>query len=322
MFHIVTGAAGFVGSHLAERLLGQGFEVVGLDNFATGHRRNLEPLSAYPGFHFVEGDIREKSIISRLSPSGKAKGSVFHLAAVVSVPYSVAHPDETMEVNATATKSLLDQSRQFGFQRFVFAGSAAEYGATGLNAVTEADAGPNTKHLSPYGAAKYEATRAVAASPMGVSLRFFNLFGPRQDPSSPYSGVISRFVSFGAQGKPLTVFGDGGQTRDFLYVSDAVDAYLVAAGLAGFSQGDGPLQGVYNVGRGQRLSILDLAEKIKALTGNTLPVEFGPERAGDIRHSLADPSKLLATGYRPRVDVDEGLARTVESLMAHEEATA
>jgi UDP-glucose 4-epimerase len=193
----------------------------------------------------------------------------------------------------------------------VFAGSAAEYGETGLAAIKEEAAGPDTVQASPYGRAKYLTSHLVEHSGFGASLRCFNIYGPRQDPGSPYSGVISRFCRQALADEPIMIFGDGGQTRDFIYVADVVDAYLLAAGLAGLHTT--PLRGVFNVGRGSAISILELAGIVAGVAGSHIAPRFLPPRPGDIRHSLADVSRLAgATGFAPQVGIEQGLAATVE----------
>jgi UDP-glucose 4-epimerase len=211
-----------------------------------------------------------------------------------------------MQVNQAATEALLGEAEGLGLARFVFAGSAAEYGAETRMPVLEEYAHDGTVQLSPYGRAKYLASRAVGGSPLGVSLRFFNIYGPRQDPSSPYSGVISRFTDLARAGSPLTVHGDGSQSRDFVHVSDAVDAYLAAAGLhPGLRK---PAPGRYNVGTGRSATVLDLARLILDLAGSGQGISFSPPRAGDIPHSLAGAGKFCAaTDWRPQVELLDGL---------------
>lgn len=309
---LVTGVAGFVGSHLAERLLEAGFQVVGVDNLFSGFRRNMAAFENHPDFYFYERSITEPRIFEELHRTHPNLKYCFNLAAIVSVPYSVDHAEETMAINYQAVLNLLAAARRRNFAAFVFAGSAAEYGDDQRMPLKETYAGPETRFASPYGKAKYLASRAVAEAPGGVALRCFNIFGPRQDPISPYSGVISRFVDRSRAGEALTIFGDGRQTRDFVYVADVVEAYLAAAGLN--QQTVQPSPGVYNVGTGQSVSILGLAEVIRNLAGNGTPIEFGPERPGDIRHSCADTTAFQrAAGWQARVSLREGLKELVDS---------
>lgn len=306
---IVTGAAGFVGSHLAERLLSLGCRVIGIDDFSSGCRENMSAFEKQPGFSFHECSVTSPGLLKEMRERHPAAAYCFHLAAIVSVPYSVEHPEETMEVDCHAAVSLLREAEAFGFRRFVFAGSAAEYGDDERLPLREEYASENTRHLSPYGRAKYLASAAVASSRIGVALRCFNIYGPRQDPRSPYSGVISRFVDMALQERSYTVFGDGQQTRDFVFVSDVVDAYLCAAGLSGAPPAP---SGVYNVGTGRATSIVELAETISAVEGRHALIEHLPERAGDIRHSVSVPEALeKAAGWRSRVSLADGLKETV-----------
>ncbi len=311
---LLTGVAGFVGSHLAERLLALGHRVIGVDNFATGRQSNMDSFGSHPNFSFHQRSVAEPGLIEELSQLHPGMQIVFHLAAVVSVPYSVAHPEETMTINHQATLQLLSDARRKGFGTFVFAGSAAEYGTDSRLPLREDYADAATHHLSPYGESKYLASHAVASSqiPCGIALRFFNIYGPRQDPSSPYSGVISRFVEMGYRRQPLTVFGDGQQTRDFIYVSDAVDAYLNAAGLYGKTSPNPVPAGIYNVATNVPTSIRELANLIRELTGNRQDLAFSAERPGDIRHSVADIHRLrLESGWTPRVSLRDGLLQTL-----------
>jgi UDP-glucose 4-epimerase len=308
---LVTGVAGFIGSHLAERLLSENYYVVGVDNFFSGHRENLASLLDHPDFTFHERSISEVGLLRDLKTQHPDLESCFHLAAIVSVPYSVDHPEDTIEVNSQATVHLLREAERLGFRVFVFAGSAAEYGDDQRLPLREEYATETTRHLSAYGLSKYLASREVAASPCGVALRFFNIYGPRQDPASPYSGVITKFVSMALDRKPLTIFGDGRQTRDFIYVSDVVEAYLCAAKLCRNSSGTG--KRLYNVGTGRTTSILELAESINQLTASQEKPAFCPERPGDIRFSAGSVDAFLkATEWHPRVSLRDGLRNTME----------
>lgn len=308
---LVTGVAGFVGSHLAERLLAEGFFVVGVDNFFSGHRENLVCLQEHPDFWFHECSISEKGLLYDLKARYPGLESCFHLAAIVSVSYSLDHPETTMEVNCRAAIDLLREAEELGFRAFAFAGSAAEYGDDQRLPLLETYATEKTRHLSPYGRAKYLASREVATSPCGVALRCFNIYGPRQDPGSPYSGVISRFVTMALAGKPLTIFGDGQQVRDFVYVADVVEAYLRAVQLCREAR-RGEVR-LYNIGTGTRTSILELAETLNELVGNREELTYCPERPGDIRYSLASVEAFRTiTGWKPRTSLREGLQRTCE----------
>lgn len=321
---LVTGCAGFVGSHLTQALLDLGCRVVGVDNLLSGKMENMAGFEDHPGFVFRRASIEEPGLWDRLFPQDGPFVAVFHLAAIVSVPYSMQHEEETYEINERASLRLLAAAELNGARRFVFAGSAAEYGAEDRLPIREEYADETTVQLSPYGRAKYLVTRAVAESPIGVSLRFFNIYGPRQDPASPYSGVISKFMACAAEDQALTIFGNGEQSRDFVFVQDVVDAYLAAAGLRG-----GPLApGIYNVGAGHPVKILTLGWLILVLTGKPYLamtcVEgeertpegeqvclFYPVRSGDIPHSVADVGRLTAAGWSARTVLSLGLARTI-----------
>jgi len=306
---LVTGCAGFVGSHLAEALLGAGHGVVGVDNFFSGHERNMASFRHAPGFCFYRRSVEEPELLPELKRRHPGLACVFHLAAVVSVPYSMEYPEATMAVNHAASLRLHGQARELGLGGFVFAGSAAEYGTAPCLPLREECATEETRQLSPYGRAKYLVSSRLEASGYGVSLRCFNIYGPRQDPDSPYSGVISRFASQVRAGRPPLVLGDGGQTRDFIHVDDVTAAYLAVAGLHRTLHAPAP--GVYNCGTGRATRILDLARMVMDLGGMAGEPRFGPARPGDILHSVADPGRLAAaTGFLATTELGPGLART------------
>ncbi|WP_027722079.1 NAD-dependent epimerase/dehydratase family protein [Maridesulfovibrio zosterae] len=306
---LVTGCAGFIGSHLTQTLLDAGHMVVGVDNFFTGYAHNMEGFRDNPRFCFHEASITDDGLLERLKGENRELDVIFQLAAIVSVPYSVDHPELTMKVNYEANERIISSSQKLGISTFIFAGSAAEYGEEHRLPVREKYADEATQ-LSPYGVAKYKTSNLIEKCGYGCSLRFFNVFGPRQDPTSQYSGVISKFVDFGLSGKNMIIFGDGEQTRDFLYVSDVVTSYLIAAGLD--NDGRGPLLGIYNVGTGNSISVLQLAETVAKLTSAPQNVEFMPERAGDIKHSLAHIGKISKAGFKAEISFEEGLSKTVE----------
>ena len=300
---LVTGGAGFIGSHLVEALLARGTPVRVIDNLATGHRANLAHLD---GYEWVEGDLGDFEAC-RAACDGVAH--VLHQAAVPSVPRSVAEPRESFRSGPEASMNLLEAARLAGVGRVVFAASSSAYGDTEELPKHEAML-PNP--LSPYAAGKlatehYVRVYARTMGLDGVSLRYFNVFGPRQDPSSPYSGVISLFARLMAWGDRPVIYGDGGQTRDFTYVANVVRANLLAL------DAPRPLGGeAYNVGTGTQVSLLDLVAAINAALGTDLTPEFRTGRAGDVRHSLADLTRVRAAlGYRPEVDFADGLRRTL-----------
>lgn len=300
---LVTGGAGFIGSHLVEALLGRGTPVRVVDNLATGHRANLAHLD---GYEWVQADLGD---FDACRAACEGASHVLHQAAVPSVPRSVAEPRESFASGPEASMNLLEAARLAGVRRVVFAASSSAYGDTEELPKHE---GMLPNPLSPYAAGKlatehYIRVYARTMGLDGVSLRYFNVFGPRQDPSSPYSGVISLFAKLMARGDRPVIYGDGGQTRDFTYVANVVRANLLALDAAA------PLGGeVYNVGTGLQVSLLDLVAAINRALGTDLMPEFRPGRAGDVRHSLADLGRIRAAlGYEPAVDFAEGLRRTL-----------
>lgn len=305
---VVTGGAGFIGSHLVEALLERGRKVRVVDNLATGHRRNLARLGGR--FEFVEGDLADFDTARRALEGAEG---VLHQAAIPSVPRSVKRPIESHESGPTATLNVLEAARLTGARRVVFAASSSAYGDTEELPKRE-DMFP--RPLSPYAAGKLagEFYVRVYAQTMGLDgacLRYFNIFGPRQDPSSPYSGVISIFFKKMMAGERPTIFGDGSQTRDFTYVANAVDANLRAL------DSETPLGGdTFNVGTGDRVSLIDLIDAVNKILGTSIEPIFEPGRAGDVRDSLASLDKIeAALGYKPSVRFEEGLRRTYESFL-------
>ena len=301
---LVTGGAGFIGSHLVERLLGLGHEVRVVDDFSTGKRENVAPFVKEGGkLEVVEADIRNGWKMRELADGCEV---IFHEAAIVSVPYSVEHPQETHDVNLQGTLNVLEAARHAKTRRLVFASSAAVYGdAPGL----PKHEGMLPTPIAPYGLEKLTSEHylAIFARLYGVetvSLRYFNVFGPRQDPSSAYSGVISIFAERAKRGDSLTIFGDGLAYRDFIYVDDVVQANLLAAETPGISGR------AFNVARGAKTSMNDLAAMIGRIAGRELVVKHEAARAGDITESIADIGKAQKElGFAPKVAVEEGLRR-------------
>jgi nucleoside-diphosphate-sugar epimerase len=302
MRYLVTGCAGFIGSHIVERLLERGDEVVGLDNFATGHRHNIEPFD----FEFIEGDIRDLETCKRAC---EGVDHVIHQAALGSVPRSVEDPIATHESNATGTLNMLVAARDAEAQSFVFAASSSAYGDTPK--LPKVETMPK-RPMSPYAVTKStcEDYLKVFHDIYGlntVGLRYFNIFGPRQDPNGPYAAVIPKFIQILQSGETPTIHGDGGQTRDFTYIDNAVDANLLATEHAANAEGR-----TMNIACGDRISINELYEMITRHLGVDRPAEHGPPRPGDVRDSLADISLARELiDYEPAIDHEEGLRRTV-----------
>jgi UDP-glucose 4-epimerase len=301
---LVTGGAGFIGSHIGARLVEEGHEVVLYDNLSSGRREN------FAGFEgkvkFVEADVRDAP---QLDFYVNGCDVVFHEAAVVSVPYSVEHPQETHDVNIQGTLNVLLAAKRRGVKRVVFACSAAVYGEDPELPKRE-DMVPAP--ISPYGVEKmcgemYMNAWTKLYGVETVSLRYFNVFGPRQDPRSPYSGVISVFVDRALKGTVPTVFGDGEQCRDFVYVANVVDANLAAATRSGIGGR------AYNVACGKRTTLNELLAMLGRIAGREVKPQYAAARAGDIRDSVADISRARADlGYEPRIGVEEGLTRLLE----------
>jgi UDP-N-acetylglucosamine 4-epimerase len=317
---LVTGSAGFIGSHLLAQLLELGQEVVSLDNFATGHRHNLDEVraqvgeSAWQRHTFLEGDIREPEACARACAGAEI---VLHQAALGSVPRSIANPSATHATNATGFLNMLEAAKAAGISRFVYAASSSTYGDhPGLPKVEPVIGRP----LSPYAVTKYlnELYADVFARCYGmqtVGLRYFNVFGPRQDPNGPYAAVIPRWIAAMKAGERCAVNGDGETSRDFCYVANAVQANL----LAGTASGPDAVNQVYNVAFGEATSLLALHEMIGTRIKERRPdmtieaPEHAPFRAGDVRHSLADIGKARKLlGYEPGYSVRRGMAETVD----------
>lgn len=307
MRYLVTGGGGFIGSHLVEFLLEAGHDVVVVDNFSSGRRENLAPWLGR--FELIEGTIADPATCAR-AVSGV--DVVLHQAARPSVPRSVADPVATHDACATGTLNMLVAARDAGVKRFVYAASSSAYGNT--PELPKHELMP-TRPRSPYAVAKltgegycraWHATYGLET----VALRYFNIFGPRQDPTSQYAAVIPRFIVSALKGESPTIFGDGEQTRDFTYVANAVRANMLAAEAPAAACGE-----VYNVGCGDRVTLNDLWERIRSATGSNVDPTYEPTRAGDVRDSLASLERTRAAlGYEPVVTLDEGIRRTIDAL--------
>jgi nucleoside-diphosphate-sugar epimerase len=301
--HLVTGGAGFIGSSIAEERLGKGERVRILDNFSSGRRQNLESLKG--DVEVVEGSITEPETVARVM---KGVEVVFHQAAIPSVARSVEEPVPSMQANVTGTTVVLDAARREGVRRVVFAASSSAYGDTPtLPKIETMPASP----LSPYAISKLtgEQLMTVFAQLYGletISLRYFNVFGPRQDPNSQYAAVIPNFIKAAMRRERPQVFGDGEQTRDFCFIENTVGANLLAANASKKLTGQ-----VVNIACGERISLNTLLKEIGKIAGHDLQADYHPTRAGDVRDSLASiEAARQLLGYEPKVRVAEGLART------------
>jgi UDP-glucose 4-epimerase len=301
---LVTGGAGFIGSHIAEALVRRGDGVRVLDNLSTGYLSNLDAIR--DRIEFVEGDLVDAPLVAEVV---QGVDCIFHEAALASVPRSVAAPLDTNAACVTGTVTLLDAARRAGVRRLVYASSSSVYGDQPTSPKRETDL---PAPISPYGAAKLAAEyycRSFTAT-YGfetVSIRYFNVFGPRQDPGSPYSAVIPLFITAMLSGKQPVVYGDGGQSRDFTFVANVVHANLLAA--------DAPNAAgrAMNAANGRSITLLELLDALNELLGTDVKPIHDPPRPGDIRDSMADIAlarNLL--GYKPQVDFHEGLRRSID----------
>ncbi len=302
---LVTGGAGFIGSNLARALLERGDDVRVLDNFSTGNRANLADLPV----QIVEGELRS---YERVHNAVRGTEVVYHLGALGSVPRSVQDPLTSSAVNVEGTLNVLLAARDEGVRRVVFASSSSVYGAKTELPVDESLA---ADPISPYGVAKLAAERycvsfsRVYESFESVVLRYFNVFGPRQSPFSQYAAMVPLFITAIAAGEPVTVFGDGEQSRDFTYVANVVDATVRAA------HADGASGKIFNIAAGSPASVNDVADAIGGIVGKPVERRFALERPGDIRNSWANIAAANdVLGYAPSIDLEQGLRLTIEHL--------
>lgn len=305
----VTGGAGFIGSHLAEGLLKRRYKVIILDDLSTGKLENIRMLikgeESRNSVEFVHGSITDLPLLKKVF---QGIDYVFHQAAIPSVPRSIENPGATHEANITGTLNVLLAARDNGVKKVIYASSSSVYGDTPTLPKKE-DMSPNPQ--SPYAITKLageyycQVFHQVYGLPT-VCLRYFNVYGPRQDPNSQYAAVIPRFIRKVLDNRPPIIFGDGEQTRDFTYIKDVVDANILAA--------ESDATGVYNIGRGERVSINRLAELVIKLVGNSVKLVHEEPRPGDIKHSLADISKARQFGYNSKYNLEEGLRETIGSF--------
>jgi UDP-glucose 4-epimerase len=304
---LVTGGAGFIGSNIAEALLARGFRVVILDDLSTGKMENVLGLKREENLRFIKGSILDSGLVRSIMRSEKIS-LISHHAAISSVSRSIADPVGTMETNVAGTTNLFHIATEYGIRRIVFASSSSIYG--------DSPELPKRETMAPSPKSPY-AMSTVAKEMLGgifselygtsiIGLRYFNVYGRRQDPNSDYAAVIPKFISKALNDEPITIEGDGGQTRDFIYIDDVVSANLSAL------IGNGVCGTVFNIGNGRQTSILELARTILDLTGSKSEIDFMPKRAGDIRDSVSDIEYAKKNlGYRRTYNIKKGLAETI-----------
>lgn len=304
---LITGVSGFIGSNLADALLDRGYTVSGIDNFATGRKRNLDRLLGRAAFDFTEGDVTEPETVADLVTDVEY---VFHQAAVPSVPRSVDDPVTSTDANCTGTATVLDAARHADVDTVVVASSSSVYGSnTKLPKVETMTPGPE----SPYALSKYYTEKlALQCSDLydidTVALRYFNVFGPHQDPDGPYAAVIPKFVNLMLADERPSIYGDGEQSRDFTYIDNVLEANVRAA--------ESDVTGeAFNVGCGGRVTLNELVDTLNDLLDTDIEPAYDDPRPGDVRHSHADISKAQELiGYEPSVSFEDGLERTIEFL--------
>ena len=302
---IVTGGAGFIGSHLAEELARRGYQVVILDDLSTGKMENIKGLLDKDNVTFVQGSITELPLLQKLFDN---VDYVFHQAALARVPFSIQDPLAVNEANISGTLKVLWAAKRSSVKKVIYAASSSAYGNTASLPQRE-DMPPDP--LSPYALTKLtgEYYCNIFREIYGLStvcLRYFNVYGPRQDPNSEYAAVIPKFIKRVSEGKPLIIFDDGEQTRDFVFVSDVVQANVLAA--------ESNASGVFNIGQGRRLTINELAKLIIHIMNKDIETIHQGARMGDIKHSLADISKAKGFGYEPKYDLERGLRESMGNL--------
>ena len=302
--YLVTGGAGFIGSHIAHALVSRGHQVRVLDSLSTGHRSNLDPIADQ--VEFIEGDVADADVVAR---AVQGVQFVFHQAALASVPASVETPLATNSSCVTGTVTVLDQARRAGVQRVVYAASSSAYGDQPYSAKREIDA---NAPLSPYAAAKLAGEMYCQAfyhtyGLETVCLRYFNVFGPRQDPDSPYSAVIPIFITRMLGGERPVVYGDGLQSRDFTFVENVVHGNLLAA------EAEGVAGKTLNLANGRSTTLVDLIAALNKALGTQLEPDHQPARVGDVRDSMADiTAAATLLGYAPRVGFEDGILRSID----------
>ena len=297
---LVTGGSGFIGSHIVEHYQDKADEIRVLDNLRTGYRKNLDGLKCT----FIEGSVTDRDLVAK---AVEGIDYIFHMAALVSVPESMAKPAECVDINVHGLLNVLEAASAAGVKKLVFASSAAIYG--------DNPSVPKLETMLPEPKSPYAVTKLDGEYYLDLfnrergletaAIRFFNVFGPRQDPKGAYAAAVPIFIEKALKGEDITVHGDGEQTRDFIYVKDIVGALAFAAENPGVT-------GVFNAGYGGQMTINDLARRIIASSGSTAKVLHGPERPGDVKHSRSSAAKLLAAGWKPGHSLDEALATTLD----------
>lgn len=295
--YLITGGAGFIGSHIAEHLSKEGHDVTILDSLRTGFKKNLDGLNV----SFFDGDIRDENLVEKIADNCNA---IFHLAALVSVPESLLKTSECIDINTIGTINILNAARKISKGKVILSSSAANYGDNPVLPKVET---MFPEPMTPYAITKLDGEYYLKMffNQYGletVSLRYFNVFGPRQNPKSAYAAAVPIFITKALKNEPITIYGDGFQTRDFIYVKDVVRANILAS-----QKGNE----TYNVALGQSTSILELAEKIVDITNSKSEIQFLEERPGDIKHSKADTSKFKQLGFQPQYTLDQGLSETI-----------
>lgn len=302
---VVTGGAGFIGSHLAEELLKHSYQVIILDDLSTGKRANIEPILTQGNIQFIEGSVTDLPLLNKLFQN---VSYIFHLAAIPSIPRSIENPLASHNVNITGTLNVLLAAKYNKVKKVIYASSSSVYGDTPTL--------PKREDISPHPQSPYAVTKLAGEyycqifykvfNLPTICLRYFNVYGPRQDPDSQYAAVIPRFISRQLHNRAPIIYGDGEQTRDFTFIKDVVNANILAA--------EKDATGVCNIGRGERISINQLAGLVINLVGGNVKPYYQESRPGDIKHSLADISRAKQFGYNPKYSLEEGLKETIHSL--------
>ena len=301
----VTGGAGFIGSHLAELLVSRGYHVIIIDDLSTGKKENIADLTRKDNVRFIQGSILDLHL---LQESFRGVDLVFHQAALTSVPRSIEDPVSTNEVNIAGTLNVLLAARDNNVKKVIFASSSSVYGDTPTL--------PKVEDMTPHPQSPYALTKLVGEyychifhqiyDLPTICLRYFNVYGPRQDADSPYAAVIPIFITRVSQDKPPIIYGDGEQSRDFTFVKDVIQANIIGA--------ESDACGVFNIGRGENSTINDLAKTVTRIIEKDLKPEYQPPRPGDVKHSLGDISRARAIGYEPQYSFDNGLKETIRRL--------